>query len=49
MSRALRVEAITLSGRGVRLEPMSQQHAQGLYNRGRTAGDWQYLPRARMD
>ncbi|MCP5189560.1 MAG: GNAT family N-acetyltransferase [Pseudomonadales bacterium] len=25
---------------------MSQDHAQGLYNRGRTATDWQYLPRA---
>lgn len=46
MSPALRVNPVVLSGEQVRLEPMSQEHAQGLYNRGRTAADWQYLPRA---
>ena len=30
----------------MRLEPLSQDHAQGLYNRGRVAADWSYLPRA---
>lgn len=36
---------VVLAGRGVRLEPLSQEHAQGLYNRGRSQGDWAYLPR----
>jgi RimJ/RimL family protein N-acetyltransferase len=30
----------------VRLEPLGQEHAQGLYNRGRTADDWRYMPRS---
>ena len=30
----------------VRLEPLAQEHAQGLYNRGRTADDWSYMPRS---
>ena len=46
MSLGLRVQPVVLQGELVRLEPMSQDHAQGLYNRGRTATDWQYLPRA---
>lgn len=37
---------VVLEGGSVRLEPMSRDHAQGLYNRGRTAADWAYLPRA---
>lgn len=45
MSLTLRVDPVVLSGEQVRLEPMSQEHAQGLYNRGRNAVDWQYLPR----
>lgn len=36
----------SLRGEGVSLEPLSQEHAQGLYNRGRTAADWAYMPRA---
>jgi len=35
-----------LQGEGVRLEPLSQEHAQGLYNRGRAAADWTYMPRS---
>jgi RimJ/RimL family protein N-acetyltransferase len=42
----LRVGPVVLEGAGVRLEPMGQTHAQGLYNRGRMAADWTYLPRA---
>ena len=39
------VEPIVLTGNSVRLEPLSQEHAQGLYNRGRYAPDWQFMPR----
>lgn len=40
------VRPVTLQGEGVRLEPLSQKHAQGLFNRGRDADDWAYMPRA---
>lgn len=30
----------------MRLEPLLQDHAQGLYNRGRAATDWAYMPRS---
>jgi RimJ/RimL family protein N-acetyltransferase len=40
------VKPQVLSGDSVRLEPLSQDHAQGLYNRGRAATDWAYMPRA---
>ncbi len=40
------VEPIVLTASGVRLEPLSQDHAQGLYTRGRVTPDWAYLPRA---
>lgn len=42
----MNVEPLILSGESVRLEPLGQKHAQGLYNRGRHAPDWQYMPRA---
>lgn len=42
----LDVKPVVLEGQIVRLEPMSQDHAQGLYNRGRAATDWSYMPRA---
>ena len=42
----LRVEPVVLRGAGVRLEPLGQEHAQSLYNRGRTADDWSFMPRA---
>ena len=42
----MRVEPVVLTGETVRLEPLQQDHAQGLYNRGRSAGDWDYMPRA---
>jgi len=35
-----------LEGSAVRLEPLGPGHAQGLYNRGRVAPDWAYLPRS---
>ena len=34
-----------LRGELIRLEPLAQEHAQGLYNRGRTASDWAFMPR----
>jgi N-acetyltransferase len=40
------VKPKVLEGEGLRLEPLSQDHAQGLYNRGRTAADWAYMPRS---
>ncbi len=36
---------LVLQGKTARLEPLSQEHAQGLYNRGRSAADWAYMPR----
>ena len=39
------VKPVILSGDAVRLEPLSQEHAQGLYNRGRSTADWAYMPR----
>ena len=43
---SLRVAPVALKGQGVVLEPLGQDHAQGLYNRGRSAADWAYMPRA---
>ena len=37
---------VTLTGQLISLEPLSQDHAQGLYNRGRSAADWEYMPRS---
>lgn len=42
----LPLEPGILRGDLVRLEPLGQQHAQGLYARGRHAPDWAYMPRA---
>jgi len=42
----LRTDAVVLMGEGVRLEPLTQAHAQGLYNRGRNTADWRFMPRA---
>ncbi len=38
--------ARSLRGELIRLEPLSQDHAQGLFNRGRHAPDWEYMPRS---
>tara|TARA_R110002110_G_scaffold110071_4_gene274411 strand:+ start:38714 stop:39313 length:600 start_codon:yes stop_codon:yes gene_type:complete len=38
--------ARVLRGQYIRLEPLSQDHAQGLFNRGRHAPDWQFMPRS---
>ena len=40
------VRPLILQSERLRLEPLSQDHAQGLYNRGRAAGDWAYMPRS---
>ncbi|MEE4146850.1 MAG: GNAT family protein [Halieaceae bacterium] len=37
---------VVLTGETVLLEPLRQEHAQGLYNRGQSAGDWRFMPRA---
>lgn len=42
----MQIAPVVLQGEAVRLEPLSQEHAQGLYNRGRTAGDWMHMPRS---
>ena len=39
-------EAPTLKGNSVRLEPLSQDHAQGLFNRGQNRAVWDFMPRA---
>ena len=46
MNLDMRVEPLVLRGETVRLEPLTQEHAQGLYNRGRTAADWSFMPRS---
>ncbi|PLW70068.1 GNAT family N-acetyltransferase [Pseudohalioglobus lutimaris] len=43
---AVKVKPLVLEGKTVRLEPLCQEHAQGLYNRGRFEPDWAYMPRA---
>ena len=40
------VHPVLLKGESVRLEPLSQEHAQGLFNRGQERADWAYMPRA---
>ena len=40
------VNPVTLAGEGLRLEPLSQEHAQGLFNRGQYAADWDHMARA---
>lgn len=39
------IRPVVLEGIGVRLEPLSVEHAQGLYNRGRVEEDWAFMPR----
>ncbi len=38
--------ARTLEGVRVRLEPLCQDHAQGLFNRGQQVDDWAFMPRS---
>ena len=40
------VKPVRLKGESVRLEPLSQDHAQGLFNRGQESADWAHMPRA---
>ena len=40
------VNPVVLTGDSVRLEPLCQDHAQGLFNRGQQIDDWAYMPRA---
>ena len=42
----MRIMPLVLDGAAVRLEPLSPEHAHGLYNRGRNAADWAYMPRS---
>jgi RimJ/RimL family protein N-acetyltransferase len=42
---SFKVEPQVLEGRYLRVEPLSQEHANGLFNRGRQEEDWLYLPR----
>lgn len=35
-----------LVGERVRLEPLAERHADGLYRQGRRAEDWAYMPRS---
>ncbi len=41
-----KIEPVTLEVEGLRLEPLGQEHAQGLFNRGQFAPDWEYMARA---
>ncbi|MEZ5504139.1 MAG: GNAT family N-acetyltransferase, partial [Halioglobus sp.] len=43
---SMQIRPVVLEGSAVRLEPLALEHAQGLYNRGRHAPDWAFLPRA---
>jgi RimJ/RimL family protein N-acetyltransferase len=43
---SLIAKPLVLQGKTVRLETLSQEHAQGLYNRGRSEADWDYMPRS---
>lgn len=43
---SFRIGPVVLEGVSVRVEPLSPDHAQGLYNRGRVAADWAYMPRS---
>ncbi|WP_116364853.1 GNAT family N-acetyltransferase [Parahaliea mediterranea] len=38
-------EPVTLQGDLVRLEPLSQGHAEALFDQGRSEADWAYMPR----
>jgi len=40
------VKPVTLEGDGLRVEPLAQVHAQGLFNRGQHTTDWDYMARA---
>ena len=39
------VHPVLLEGEHVRLEPLSAEHAQGLFNCGQQAEDWAWMPR----
>jgi N-acetyltransferase len=43
---SMNVVPVVLAGSAVRLEPLTLAHAQGLYNIGRSAADWAYMPRS---
>ena len=42
----LNVKPVTLKAEGLRLEPLGQEHAQGLFNRGQYSPDWDFMARA---
>ena len=39
------VQPVVLEGRHVRLEPLADAHAEGLYEIGQVEEDWAYMPR----
>ena len=39
------VQPVLLEGQYLRLEPLGQEHAHGLFNRGTHAEDWAFMPR----
>jgi len=43
---ALTVRPLVLEGYGVRLEPLTAEHAAALYSIGQQAEDWRYMPRS---
>lgn len=43
------VTPVTLEAQGVRLEPLDQQHADGLYAIGQHEQDWLYMPRGSFE
>ena len=42
---AVELNHCTIEGRGIRLEPISNAHAEGLYAIGQEVDDWKFLPR----
>lgn len=42
---SFKVEPVVLEGEHVRLEPLAEEHAPGLFNRGQEQADWAYMPR----
>ncbi len=48
MAEVMRVEPVTLRGRFVRLEPLSEEHARGLTAIGLEEDIWRYMPYGQM-
>src|SRR5512140_1545294 len=48
MAEVMRVEPVTLTGRFVRLEPLSEEHVSGLTAIGLEEDIWRYMPYGQM-